>query len=487
MHVNREDLQKFIKQHLLNKDGKLKKLPFEQWFVEHNCHDVFILMIAETSFLAENSCFSERAYCVMNNIFKQFVCENCGKNSFFAYFTHGYKRFCNSVCKKQFFRQCIKQNKVELCTDYEVLNRYNVISFIQDNFYKQNGRLKNLQTRRLIPRFYEICYFIHQQVEFLVNVTENEELFCFLNNINEIQICKFCNESKLEFANIAYGYQKSCQKAECQAICQKLSLSVVEENGFTIHQNLTRRMMIPDENGETERQRISKRAVDTMKNTILSTGLTICQTRTQNMLNTKRNNVDEFGQNDFGRNSLKAAQTRKNTISSNGLTIQQNSILNSKKTLEQNALNNLKVPYKCKILRYEDTMLVFQGSLEKKFLDFINSLNLLEKMQRGQTISYVSIDNKQHYYFPDFQIADKIFEVKCKWSYDRDNKNLDYRAINNSKFKAVLDAGKEIYVVWDSKFLHKINISCLSDLCADIYQPNDFIELNQENFLNIYS
>jgi hypothetical protein len=209
--------------------------------------------------------------------------------------------------------------------------REEVLEFVKNNFFYENKKLKRKTSRRKIFKYFKVIDFIKQQTSFLVNASEEEHLFCFLNNITEIKICKFCEKEKINFGDFVYGYQKTCPKTECRK--KAVSFNFIEENGLTRHQNITARMMIPDENGISQKQKIALKAANTMKNTVLSTGLTIYETTTKKMINTKLNDIDELGRNSFTRGAFKTAEVMRTTISDNGKTIQQNAIEKSKNVM----------------------------------------------------------------------------------------------------------------------------------------------------------
>lgn len=72
--------------------------------------------------------------------------------------------------------------------------------------------------------------FIINQTEFLNknNPTFNERLYCLLNNISEIKICKSC-EKKVKFINYTEGYRQYCSST-----CSKSSEETLEKRQETM-------------------------------------------------------------------------------------------------------------------------------------------------------------------------------------------------------------------------------------------------------------
>lgn len=84
-----------------------------------------------------------------------------------------------------------------------------------------------------------------------------------------------------------------------------------------------------------------------------------------------------------------------------------------------------------KKIKYYNEKIYYQGSYEKDFLDFINNIGLIEKIDRGPTITYI-YDGELKYYYPDFYIKDLnlIIEIKSSYFY---NKYLDKNILKREK------------------------------------------------------
>lgn len=85
--------------------------------------------------------------------------------------------------------------------------------------------------------------------------------------------------------------------------------------------------------------------------------------------------------------------------------------------------------------------MLFESHYEEFFLKYIDSLGLLDKVERGPVIHYRSIDHKMRSYLPDFFFKDKnlIIEIKSDryWNLELDNNILKMNAAKR-KHKYIL-------------------------------------------------
>jgi len=389
----------------------------------------------------------------------------------------------------------------------EELKEFIKINLLDSNGYFNGHTVKGRINWYKKNNFMEQYNIIVSLTSFLINTTIGERIYCIVNDIEQIK-CPFC-KNNLRFFGWINGYSKTCKEKQCKVKYENLLLS----NGLTINQNRAQKRKISittklTPEGITIAQAIGRASRDTLRKT---RGQDYFSNFAKESCEVLRNDIDEYGVNGLQRRarlsvenrrldivnglnklqrtSLKAAETMKNTILDNGLTIYENNAIKTQETLYKRAAeigDDGFLKTKSKIYRYEDTNLIYQGSSEKCFLDFLKNINMLKKVQRGPTISYISIDNQRHLYFSDYIMFLKIFEVKSKYTYDRNGKVLDIRKINNLKFRATLEQGKELFIVWDAKFLYKPSLYDLQDITSDLYQSNKFIPLNNENFLNIF-
>ena len=103
----------------------------------------------------------------------------------------------------------------------------------------------------------------------------------------------------------------------------------------------------------------------------------------------------------------------------------------------------------------------YQSSYELKFLKYIETLKLLDSVERGPKIRYVNKDGENKIYFSDFRLknSDIIFEIKSSYVLELHkenyilkeaaaNKKYDYNLVLNNNFEIVdkkINQYKEIY------------------------------------------
>jgi len=126
--------------------------------------------------------------------------------------------------------------------------------------------------------------------------------------------------------------------------------------------------------------------------------------------------------------------------------------------------------------------LYYQGTNEKYFLDKMLSFNMTENLRRGSFIQYYY--NTTRSYHPDYQInINNIFEIKCKYTYDYNNKNLELRKKNNLKFKSTIQKGYNLILVFDKVKLLKVDFDFTDDY--DLHNDHRCIEFTKENLLKL--
>jgi len=530
--MTREELKEFIRANLIDCHNGLKGVNIEKALEKNN---YYAFLLDETSFLANTSTTGEKLYCINNDLTQIPICSNCNEKTYFVSFKTGYFKFCCYVCKSFEEQGKISKKDAKNLLSNE-LTKEIVQDYIKNNFYyKKTGYLIDCNRRKKLNGNVQIQNFINQNTKFLNNeYTDYERIYCFVNNINELKVCSYC-ETKLQFKDSTYGYSKTCEKKDCRL----KDWHSIQNNGLTKVQNMVstrneyQRNNI-DENGLDGFQRCAIKGLETKRNTILSSGISILKDNGRKSRDTLRerygedyfsdmmlkkcerlkNDVDDSGLNGLQRRALKSVEIKKldivdgldmnvrcaiksaetmKKVQKDGTTIYQNNAIKCQETQIRNATEKGDDGFinksKSVITRYENTGLVCQGGLERTFLNFIKEVSMLDKIKRGPTIRYLDyFSNKFRNYFSDYYIQN-IFEVKSKWTYDRSSKVLSLRKTCNSKFKAALEAGYKLYIVWgvkDKIFLQQILRSDFVNIDVDLYQPSKFIPLNKENFLKIF-
>jgi len=107
----------------------------------------------------------------------------------------------------------------------------------------------------------------------------------------------------------------------------------------------------------------------------------------------------------------------------------------------------------CKILKYKETDLFYQGSYEKFFLEEMEKNNLLENIKNGKRFIYI-LDNTEHIYYVDFLFNNLNIEIKSKWTYNKNGKDKKLELENKTKWKAVRNSGEKLTVLFNKNQIH---------------------------------
>ena len=100
----------------------------------------------------------------------------------------------------------------------------------------------------------------------------------------------------------------------------------------------------------------------------------------------------------------------------------------------------------CQVKQYKDTNLSYQGSWEKYFLEQMESIGRLSKIQNGKSYNY-TLDEKQHVYHSDYWFNNSVIEIKSSWTYNKNGKDKELELENETKWQAVRDAGDDIIIL----------------------------------------
>lgn len=110
----------------------------------------------------------------------------------------------------------------------------------------------------------------------------------------------------------------------------------------------------------------------------------------------------------------------------------------------------------CKMKKFKNTDLYFQGTYEQDFLELCEKLNIIKLIERGCSVRYV-MNEQNLIYFPDFFIRKKnmLIEIKSSYWY---NKHKEKNLIKEETCKQL---GFEYYLILDKNydvFLSKIEL-----------------------------
>jgi hypothetical protein len=82
-------------------------------------------------------------------------------------------------------------------------------------------------------------------------------------------------------------------------------------------------------------------------------------------------------------------------------------------------------------------------------------------------------------YHSDF-FMHNIFEVKSCYTYDKNGKNINDRINNNLKWKAALEQGYGLVIVWDKKYLMELTLDDFDEIDRNLYILNKCVNFNEK-------
>ncbi len=143
--------------------------------------------------------------------------------------------------------------------------------WIDDNLWLDNR--KQLDSSRYNKRFkfYKANVSKFEEIEMLtsflpIDCKYAERVYCVIDDIKDIQICKVCKKNKLKYQSIHKGYAKGCS-LECSHLTKeyiekfRTSIFKKDKNGITPRERATLNTMktrlVEDENGLNSYQKIS--------------------------------------------------------------------------------------------------------------------------------------------------------------------------------------------------------------------------------------
>jgi len=355
--------------------------------------------------------------------------------------------------------------------------------FIEKNLINSNKSLYHFVGIRFIfeKRFSGVFDKIISETSFLLDDTfVKERLYYLYHHIYERKMCDCCKTNFAKFIDFKNGFRQACSKE-----CYKKLMQIVQKNGKTFAVNK------------------SIKSADTLKKTPLKSILKskrIHETKSRLKTDVKfkeqrieenQRKIERAQERSRRRQLLKSSKIRSVNFSREEYL----KTVDKKRTLsvleiDKNGLNGYERgatgKVKCPVKRYNED-LHYQGSFEKKFLDFVNVLGLIKFIKNGPTF-YYQIEGKQACYKSDFVCSNSIFETKSIWSYDNRGKNIKLRLKTNLKVIAALKSGYDYFLVIDDHFL-KVILNDLQDIQTDLvkkmqYFSKEILEEILEDCLN---
>ena len=102
-----------------------------------------------------------------------------------------------------------------------------------------------------------------------------------------------------------------------------------------------------------------------------------------------------------------------------------------------------------KINMYKNTILTYQGSYEKYFLELMECRGLLNDISNGKSYTYFFEKNRK--YFSDFLYNNQTIEIKSSWTYNRNGKDKLLELKNETRWQTVRDIGDDIVILISKK------------------------------------
>lgn len=106
----------------------------------------------------------------------------------------------------------------------------------------------------------------------------------------------------------------------------------------------------------------------------------------------------------------------------------------------------------CPLLPYKDTTINYQGSYEYEFLEKLEQRHGLDwvksNVKRGPSIWYNDPkDGVKRLYISDFLIDNTIYEIKSRWTWDRNGTNEVLENMNKEKLNECVRQGYKVILV----------------------------------------
>jgi hypothetical protein len=162
--------------------------------------DIFNYIIQNTQFLPSNCKFTERVYCLVNNITIRLLCPYTDIPRRFINYTSGYSKTHNSVDYAKLLEKSYSSNFLGDISTKEL------------EFIKKIISDGDIELPHYISHFPELSIKIIQNTKFLDrNSSFTERLYCLTNRITELMLDESGN--RLSFINYYYGYHTYNQKA----------------------------------------------------------------------------------------------------------------------------------------------------------------------------------------------------------------------------------------------------------------------------------
>ena len=307
-----------------------------------------------------------------------------------------------------------------------------------------------------------------------------------MNNIHEKEICPYCDEKDIKYANFSEGYRRHCGYRICSYVDKS---TYKDENGLTANEKSAKGISISqrkiEDNGKTRAQNSGLKSSNKKRNTFID-GRNLLTISAERAARTKENTILSNGLNISQSAALKAARTMDIKLM-NGKTIKQQRIedmIATKSKIGEDGLDGFERCFlhgagKNSSIKYYNSNLYYQGTYEKNFLDFMTVNNKIDDIKRGERFNYFYKGHERQYRTDFLYKNNIIFEIKSSWTYGKYDEQL--RTKNHIKFESVIDNGFKLFVILDkNNFIevtkNNINMNLYNEKLEQIEKLIDIIE-----------
>lgn len=156
-----------------------------------------------------------QAYCVKYNFTSHPICVECNANKLkFISFELGFSDFCSYKCKKKFD----ENNGILIKKDLLIKKLEEIYKKVEGPMYE-----KFVFENKLLYSLKSYTSFLPEDCK----VTER--IYCVMENINEIQICKQCGINETKYKNFVIGYTEFCS-TKCSSNSESKKSQISETN-----------------------------------------------------------------------------------------------------------------------------------------------------------------------------------------------------------------------------------------------------------------
>lgn len=338
--------------------------------------------------------------------------------------------YCSKICShKSSLTKRLESQKINnqrKISEQEIKTIEETKEYIKSEFSKTNG---NYDQQAIKNGFYKSIMF--HSVILHNNITFIERMYNILNDISEIPMCLKCGEQIIKFVNKIIGYRDFCS-VSCQSSfnSSKRIQSYFDRTGY----------LSPHYNPEVILKRI--------ENSQIKWGYAVPQLHPEVTQKSKETRLEHYGNEKYvNKEQREDTNLLKYGVKSVlSLQAKKEEAMLAKYGVRNYSQLGLTNGYKWYEYILPSGKIIKCQGYESRYIPVLirkyGEENICFNKRDIPKIKYIGIDNKDHYYFPDFYISSEnlIVEIKSKYTYDANKET------NNLKFQATKDAGYKLKV-----------------------------------------